>query len=86
MHQMGIPLRFMPAGDESRSLSEDEIKKEVAMPISEMRVHNFRAFADSGVVTIGGVTPVVGRNDVGKSGLLHALRLFFEPPKRGGLD
>lgn len=56
------------------------------MPIAEMRVHNFRAFSDSGLVTIGGVTPIVGRNDVGKSGLLHALRLFFEPPKRGGLD
>jgi len=35
---------------------------------------------------MGGFTPIVGRNDVGKSGLLHALRLFFEPPKKGGLD
>lgn len=56
------------------------------MPIAEMRVKNFRAFADSGVVRLGGVTPIAGRNDVGKSGLLHALRVFFEPPKKGGLD
>lgn len=56
------------------------------MPIAELRVQNFRAFADSGLVTVGGVMPIVGKNDVGKSGLLHALRLFFEPPKRGGLD
>ncbi len=56
------------------------------MPIAELRVRSFRAFADSGLVAVGGVTPIVGRNDVGKSGLLHALRLFFEPPKRGGLD
>jgi len=56
------------------------------MPIAELRVRNFRAFADSGLVAVGGVTPVVGKNDVGKSGLLHALRLFFEPPKKGGLD
>ena len=56
------------------------------MPIAEMRIKNFRAFADSGIVRLGGVTPIAGRNDVGKSGLLHALRVFFEPPKKGGLD
>jgi putative ATP-dependent endonuclease of OLD family len=56
------------------------------MPIVEMRVKNFRAFADSGIVTLGSVTPIVGGNDAGKSGLLHALRVFFEPPKKGGLD
>jgi len=44
------------------------------MPIAEMRIKNFRAFADSGIVRLGGVTPIAGRNDVGKSGLLHALR------------
>ncbi|MFH1219992.1 MAG: AAA family ATPase [Candidatus Eisenbacteria bacterium] len=56
------------------------------MPIAEMRVKNFRALADSGIVTLGGVTPIVGRNDAGKSGLLHALKMFFDPPKKGGLD
>ncbi|MFI5247317.1 MAG: ATP-dependent endonuclease [Nitrospirales bacterium] len=53
------------------------------MPLAEMRVKNFRAFADSGIVAIGAVAPIVGRNDVGKSGLLHALRVFFDPPKKG---
>ncbi len=56
------------------------------MPIAEVRVRNFRAFADSGAARFGGVIPIVGRNDAGKSGLLHALRLFFEPPRKGGLD
>ncbi len=56
------------------------------MPIEELRVRNFRAFADSGLVRFGGTTPIVGKNDVGKSALLHALRLFFEPPKKGGID
>lgn len=56
------------------------------MPITEMRVKNFRAFADSGIAKLGGVTPITGRNDAGKSGLLHALRVFYEPPRKGGLD
>ncbi len=56
------------------------------MPLKELRVKNVRAFADSGIIKLGGVTPIVGRNDAGKSGLLHALRVFFEPPKKGGLD
>ena len=55
------------------------------MPLVEFRVRNYRAFADSGPVVVQGPTPIVGRNDVGKSGLLHGLRTFFDPPKRGGL-
>ena len=55
------------------------------MPIAELRVKNFRAFKDSGPIKIGGITPIVGKNDVGKSALLRALQLFFEPPKKGGL-
>jgi len=57
-----------------------------AMPLAEIRVKGFRAFSDTGVVKIGAVAPIVGRNDAGKSGILHALRIFFEPPKKGGLD
>lgn len=56
------------------------------MPLAQMRVRNYRAFADSGTIALGNVAPVVGRNDVGKSGILHALRIFFSPPKKGGLD
>lgn len=52
------------------------------MPIAEIRVRDYRAFSDSGTVTLGAVTPIVGRNDAGKSGLLQALRLFYDPPKK----
>jgi predicted ATPase len=53
------------------------------MPITELRITNYRAYKDSGTLTFGSTFTIVGRNDVGKSGLLHALRLFFEPPKKG---
>lgn len=55
------------------------------MPIAELHVWNYRAFEDSGRVTLGPVSPITGRNDAGKSGLLHALQRFFNPPKKGGL-
>ncbi|HTW90106.1 MAG TPA: AAA family ATPase [bacterium] len=53
------------------------------MPLAELRIKNYRAFEDSGLVKMGSMTAVVGRNDVGKSALLHALRVFFSPPKKG---
>jgi putative ATP-dependent endonuclease of OLD family len=56
------------------------------MPLAEIRVTNYRAFSDTGLLTLGPLTPIVGRNDAGKSGILHALQTFFEPPKKGGLD
>jgi putative ATP-dependent endonuclease of OLD family len=56
------------------------------MPITEVRIQNFRAFADSGVLNFSPMTAIVGQNDVGKSGILYALRAFFEPPRRGGLS
>jgi hypothetical protein len=55
------------------------------VPIVELRVRNYRAFEDSGCVSLGSVSPITGRNDTGKSGLLHALQRFFNPPKKGGL-
>ena len=55
------------------------------MPIVQVRITNFRAFADSGFLSLGPLAAIVGKNDVGKSGILCALRTFFEPPKRGGL-
>jgi putative ATP-dependent endonuclease of OLD family len=56
------------------------------MPISEIRIKHFKAFSDTKILRIGPLTPIVGKNDVGKSAILHALKLFFEPPKRGGID
>jgi putative ATP-dependent endonuclease of OLD family len=56
------------------------------VPITEIRIVNYRAYADSGVLKLGSITPIVGKNDTGKSGILHALQLFFEPPQRGGIN
>lgn len=53
------------------------------MPLVELRVTGYRGFLDSGVISIGPTTAIVGANDVGKSALLHALSTFFAPPKKG---
>jgi len=53
------------------------------MAINSMQVEGFRAFSDTGRIKIGELASIVGRNDCGKSGLLHALRYFFDPPKKG---
>lgn len=48
------------------------------MNISRIRIENFRNFAEFDVVLNGNIV-VVGENRVGKSNLLHALRLLFDP-------
>lgn len=48
------------------------------MNISRIRIENFRNFADFDV-TLNGNIVVVGENRVGKSNLLYALRLLFDP-------
>jgi energy-coupling factor transporter ATP-binding protein EcfA2 len=53
------------------------------VPLVEFSVSGLRAFDSAGPISVGALTGIVGRNDSGKSGLLHALRLFFEPPKKG---
>jgi len=53
------------------------------VPLHEFSVSGLRAFNAAGPIRVGPLTGIVGRNDSGKSGLLHALRLFFEPPKKG---
>jgi len=55
------------------------------MPLESIRVNGFRAFDDTGEIHLGPLTTIVGPNDIGKSGLLHALSLFFNPPYRGGI-
>ena len=55
------------------------------MPIAQVRIQNYKAFEDSGPLKFGPITTIVGPNDAGKSAILHALRTFFEPPKKGGL-
>lgn len=53
------------------------------MALTGIQVEGFRAFSDTGRLNIGDLVSIVGRNDCGKSGILHALRYFFEPPKKG---
>jgi putative ATP-dependent endonuclease of the OLD family len=48
------------------------------MHLSRIRIENFRNFSDFDV-TLGGNVVVVGENRVGKSNLLYALRLIFDP-------
>ena len=48
------------------------------MYLSRIRIENFRNFSHFDVQLTGNVV-VVGENRVGKSNLLHALRLIFDP-------
>lgn len=48
------------------------------MHLSRIKIENFRNFADLDVKLAGNLV-VVGENRVGKSNLLHALRLIFDP-------
>jgi len=54
--------------------------------IKEIAVRNLRALEDSGVIRLDSISPIVGKNDVGKSAIIYALKWFFEPPKKGGLN
>lgn len=46
--------------------------------LTRIKIENFRNFADLDV-TLGGNIVLVGENRVGKSNLLHGLRLIFDP-------
>src|SRR3546814_20642352 len=48
------------------------------MRLSRIRIENFRNFQELDV-TLGGNVVIVGENRVGKSNLLFALRLIFDP-------
>src|ERR1700761_8899036 len=49
-----------------------------AMYLSRIRIENFRNFQDLDVA-LGGNAVIVGENRVGKSNLLFAMRLIFDP-------
>ena len=49
----------------------------VLHPKADIRIENFRNFAELDVELAGSVV-VVGENRVGKSNLVHALRLIFD--------
>jgi putative ATP-dependent endonuclease of OLD family len=48
------------------------------MHISRIRIQNFRNFRDLDVA-LGEDAVIVGENKIGKSNLLHALRLILDP-------
>ena len=51
------------------------------MRISSVRIENFRGYLDHTLLSVGALTSIVGRNDVGKSTLLEALEIFFNGGK-----
>jgi putative ATP-dependent endonuclease of the OLD family len=53
------------------------------MAIQEIRIKNYKAFKDTALITLESLSVIVGKNDAGKSGILHALDCFFHPPKKG---
>lgn len=51
----------------------------MALHISGLRIRNFRNFADCKIDPFPAPAVIVGENGVGKSNLLHALRLVLDP-------
>lgn len=47
------------------------------MRISKISLQGFRAFKESATIECGPLTTIVGKNDSGKSSVLHALEIFF---------
>lgn len=47
------------------------------MRISKISIQGFRAFKDLTEISFGAFTTIVGKNDTGKSSILHALDIFF---------
>jgi len=47
------------------------------MRISKVSIQGFRAFKEMNEIILGPFTTIVGKNDTGKSSILHALDIFF---------
>jgi putative ATP-dependent endonuclease of OLD family len=47
------------------------------MRLESVTLRNFRAFREETRVSIGDLTAIIGKNDVGKSSILEALEVFF---------
>ena len=54
------------------------------MPITSIRVQNFKCFRDSGPVKVAPVTMIFVRNNAGKSTLLQSLLLLRQTLDSGG--
>lgn len=51
------------------------------MKIKSLRIKNFRGYCDSGIIRFDSLTAFIGKNDAGKSTVLEALEVFFDPKK-----
>ena len=47
------------------------------MKLESVTIRNFRAFREDTHISIGDLTAIIGKNDVGKSSILEALEVFF---------
>ena len=46
------------------------------MPLTSIRVQNFKSFADSGEILLAPLTVIFGRNNTGKSSILQSLLIL----------
>ena len=51
------------------------------MKIYKMRVENYRGIKDSGWLEFNQMNAIVGKNDAGKSSVLHAINVFYNENK-----
>lgn len=47
------------------------------MKLESVTLRTFRAFQEETRISIGDLTTIIGKNDVGKSSILEALEVFF---------
>ncbi|WP_390183449.1 AAA family ATPase, partial [Campylobacter coli] len=48
------------------------------MKIIQVKIKNFRSYANEVIVDFEDLTAFVGKNDIGKSTILEALDIFFD--------
>lgn len=66
--------------------STNWIKGYDKMQLKEFRIQNYRSIDDSGPITVSKLTALLGRNESGKSNLLHALQTLNPVEGSGFLD
>jgi predicted ATP-dependent endonuclease of OLD family len=57
------------------------LKGELYMLIKKIKINNFRSIKELNAVLKNNMLTIVGKNDVGKSNVLQALKVFFEEEK-----
>lgn len=67
---VAAPVRYCPPFCNPKTLLVE------AMPLTKIRLQNFRCFADSGPIGLRPLTVIFGRNNAGKSSILQSLLLL----------